>query len=120
MKQRIKRNNRRKAVFGIDDAIMIGIGLLGAGLTVANAENQNTIADKQQRQRFLANNEINAQTFLGNQGESANYYKNNDIETARTSYLSTINNQFCCGGKRRMKKDGGTISANIKGFGRYI
>jgi len=130
MKQRIKRNSRKKALFGIDDAIIwpiigsIAASAIGAGASIGgaamNAETQKRIAEQQQRKQILANNELNAQTALANQTEALNYNQNNEIETAKTDYLSTINSQFRCGGKRRMKKTGGSISANVKGLGRYI
>lgn len=124
MKKRIKRNNRRKAVFGIDDAIMLGIGLLGAattiGTTAYTAENQKAIANANKQKATLAGNADNYGIFSSNLGQAANYSQNEEIGTLKTNNLSTINSNFKCGGKRRMKKAGGTISANVKGLDRYI
>ena len=125
MKQRIKRNNRKKADFGASTLIASIIGsILSAGATIGsaamNAKTQKEIADRQQRQATLADNEFNAQMAMANQSEALNYNQNEEILTAKTGSLSTLNNQFCFGGKRRMKRAGGTVSANVKGLCRYI
>lgn len=126
MKKRVKKNNRTKAFAGTTAALIAGIvsSIIGAGASIGgaaiNAENQKRIAEQQQRKQTLANNELNAQTASANQTEALNYNQNEEILTAKTSNLSTANSQFRCGGKRRMKKAGGNISANVKGLGRYI
>ena len=126
MKQRVKKNNRNKAIAGTT-ALLIGSivsALASAGASIGsaaiNAKNQRELAEQEERKQTLANNELNAQSAMANQAEALNYNQNEEILTAKTGSLSTINNQFRCGGKRRMKKAGGTISANIKGLGRYI
>ena len=126
MKQRIKRNNRRKADFGIGAAISLLSALLGTAATVGTsamaADQQRQIADKQSRQGFLSSNMSSSYADAANQSENMNYNRANEIETARTSVLPTLNttSQFRCGGNKRMKKAGGSISANVKGLGRYI
>lgn len=125
MKKRIKKNKRTKALFGIDDAalgiILAGISAAGAiGGSAISASNQRAIADANERRATFAGNADNYGIFSSNLGQAANYNQNEEIGTLKTNNLSTINSNFKCGGKRRMKKAGGTISANVKGLDRYI
>ncbi len=122
MKKRIKRNNRTKADAG---AILGLIGsLIAAGSTIAgtaiNAENQRQIEEAKRKAQIFANNESNAQSALANQAEALNYNQNEEILTSKTGSLSTLNNQFRCGGVRRMKKSGGNVTSNISKLGLYI
>lgn len=131
MKQRVKKqNNRTKAVFGVDDALMIA-GIVaslasagvGVGTSIADAKRQRELADKQQRQATLAQNQENAMNAQINQQQALNYDVNNEIETLKTSSLKTLDNQesqFRCGGKKRMKKAGGTVTSNYNKLGLYI
>lgn len=133
MKQRVKQSNeRKKALFGIDDMLLIGIGSLlaagiGAGASIHNANQQAKLTkelnEKQQRQATLAQNQENAINAQLNQQQALNYDKNNEIETMKTSSLKTLDaqqSQFRCGGKRRMKKTGGTVTTNLNKLNRYI
>lgn len=126
MKKRIKKNNRTKALAGIDDAAIIGLigSLIAAGGTIAgsaiNAENQKQIEEAKRKAQLFANNESNAQSALANQTEALNYNQNEEILTSKTGSLSTLNSNFCFGGKRRMKRAGGTVTSDINKFGLYI
>lgn len=103
MKRRIKQNNeRKKALFGIDDVLLIGIGSLlaagiGAGASIHNANQQAKLTkelnEKQQRQATLAQNQENAINAQLNQQQALNYDKNNEIETIKTSSLKTLDSQ---------------------------
>lgn len=122
MKKRIKRNNRTKAISGAILSL-IGTALSAAaniGINAYNAENQRQIEEAKRRAQTLANNETNAQAALANQTEALNYNQNEDILTSKTGSLSTLNSNFCFGGKRRMKRAGGNITSNINKLGLYI
>lgn len=114
MKQRVKQSNeRKKALFGIDDMLLIGIGSLlaagiGAGASIHNANQQAKLTkelnEKQQRQATLAQNQENAINAQLNQQQALNYDKNNEIETMKTSSLKTLDaqqSQFKDGGETR-------------------
>lgn len=125
MKQRVKRNNRRKAIFGIDDAIIGGIiaaiGAIASGtIGAVSASNRQK---EQNRLSLLAANNENAATAQANEQQALNYDQNNELETMKTSKLSTIDSQpggLKCGGKRRMKRAGGNVTSNISKLGLYI
>lgn len=121
MKKRIK-NNRKKGLAGTT-AILISAGLsaltnlITSGISAAN---QRRIAEENNRNQTLAANFQNSITAQTNEQQALNYNRDNELETIKTGTLNTINSNFKCGGKRRMKKAGGTISANVKGLSRYI
>lgn len=121
MKKRIKKNKRTKADFGLGALIAGLIGAAGAiGGSAISASNQKAIADANRQKATFAGNADNSAIFNTNLGQAMNYNQNEEIGTLKTNNLSTINSGFCFGGKRRMKRCGGTISANVKGLGRYI
>ena len=121
MKQRVKRNNRKKADFGasaiIGSVIAALASVAGAGI---NAANNKRIAEENQRQQLMGQNAENAIMAQTNQQQALNYDKNNEIATMKTGALNTINSNFKCGGKRRMKKSGGCITSSISKLGLYI
>ena len=125
MKQRVKGNNRKKAIFGIDDAIIGGIiaaiGAIASGtIGAVSASNRQK---EQNRLSLLAANNENAATAQTNEQQALNYDQNNELETMKTSKLSTIDSQsggFKCGGKRRMKRAGGNVTSDISKLGLYI
>lgn len=129
MKQRIKKqNNRQQGLLGT--AILIGSLLsaaIGAGTQIWAANKQaKTLREeneKQQRQATLSQNQENAINAQLNQQQALNYDKNNEIETMKTSSLKTLDSQqsqFKCGGKRRMKRNGGTVTTNLNKLNLYI
>lgn len=119
MKKRIKRNNRTKAISGaLIGSIVSALATIGG--TIINSENQRQIEEAKRRAQIFANNESNAQSALANQTEALNYNQNNDIITAKTGSLSTLNSNFCFGGKRRMKRAGGNVTSDINKFKLYI
>ncbi len=125
MKQRVKRNNRKKAIFGIDDAIIGGIiaavgAIAGGTIGAVSASNRQKEAN---RLALLTSNNENAATAQTNEQQALNYDQTNEIETMKTNSLKTINSQttdFKCGGKRRMKRAGGNVTSNINKLGLYI
>lgn len=125
MKQRVKRNNRKKAIFGIDDLILGGIiaavgAVASAGISSASAAHRQR---EQNRLALLNSNNENAAIAQTNEQQAINYDQNNELETMKTSKLSTIDSQsggFKCGGKRRMKRAGGNVTSNISKLGLYI
>jgi hypothetical protein len=129
MKQRVKhnRNNRQKGELGLAAAAIIAsiIGAVtGVGTAVYNNEEQKKRLAEQNRKQTIANNEANAQEFAANQSEAMNYNQNEEIATARTGTLSTLNGEqsnFKCGGKKRIRKvAGGNVTSNISKLGLYI
>lgn len=117
--KRKKCNKRRAALTGIE------IALLGSAITSLISGTTNSLlglgnAKKEQRRNnFLYNNQalLDAQAHNTN---VANADLNNTVDIDRTNNISTLNSGMKCGGTRRMKKVGGTISANVKGLDRYI
>lgn len=134
MKQRVKQTNeRKKALFGIDDMLLIGIGSLlaagiGAGTSIHNANKQAKLTkelnEQQQKANTIAQNQENAMNAQLNQQQAINYNKNNEIETLKTNTLKTIDqqeSQFKCGGKKRIKRNaGGNVTTDINKLNLYI
>lgn len=130
MKQKIKKSNKRcKALFGIDDAIVAAIigGTLTAagaiGSSIINAKNQKQLAAEQERKQLRMQNEANAIQAAANQTQALNYYNQQELESLKTGYINSLNSQssqFKCGGKKRMKKNGGTVTSNLNKLNIYI
>lgn len=129
MNTQVKKNNRQKAIFGIDDAIVGAIiggliaagGSLGASAIKANADKK--LAEQQRRRELQASNAENAAMAQTNETQALNYDQNNELETMKTSKLSTVDAQqsnFRCGGKRRMKRNGGNVTSDLSKLGLYI
>lgn len=128
MKLRIKKeNNRKAALFGIDDAVLgliaAGIGAAGAiGGAAINASEQKRLAAEQERKQLRAQNEANALQAAANQSQALNYNNQQELEGLKTGYINSLNSQssqFKCGGKKRMKK-GGNITSNLNYITKYI
>ena len=122
MKQRIKQaNKRKKALFGIDDAlIMAGIGLASSiGGAAFNASQQRKAAKEQRHLQTLMGNVDNAFQATANEDQAYNATQQNNLETAKTNVIPTINN-FKCGGRKRMKRGGSTVVGSIVKNNKYI
>lgn len=120
MKKQIKKSNRHKAIAG---AIVgaAGIGALTNIFTsLIGANRKEELSRAQEAKENIANNANLESDARINFGQAANNRELDELALERTNNISTINNQFCFGGKRRMKRCGGNISANVKGLGRYI
>lgn len=127
MKQRAKKENKRqKAELGLTAAsIIAGIISAAAGIGGAaiNSSTQKKLAEEQNKKRLLAENEANAMQLAANQTQAMNYDQNNEIETLKTGRLNTLNSetsQFKCGGRKRMKKLGGTVTSYLNNINKYI
>lgn len=127
MKQRIKyTNNREKGLLGT--LIAAGIGALASiGTSIYNNKQQQKRIEEQNaredRNQLLATNQANALQAAANQGQIANYEQQNEIEALKTgtiNSLSSQSSQFKCGGKKRMKKAGGTITTDLNKIKLYI
>lgn len=98
---------------------------LGSAITSALSDTTKGVfglinSNKEQRKNnFLFNNQglLDSQTYSTN---AANADLHNTVDIDKTNNISTLNSGMKCGGTRRMKKCGGTISANVKGLDRYI
>jgi len=102
----IKRNKRKKAVFGIDDAIMMGIGLVNTIKSISDTKNQLDAAQKQiDQQREDAIRSSNAERASILQSNLSNLVNNQQEEQNRI--ILTQNSAFKLGG-RRCKKCGGS------------
>lgn len=112
MKQRVKhnQNNRRKGELGLAAAAIIGAIISAAttvGTTIYSNEEQKKRLAEQNRKQTMANNEANAQAFAANQSEAMNYNQNEEIATARTGTLSTLNGEqsnFKYGGNKKLRR----------------
>lgn len=110
------KNKRKKAWVGA--AIGAAASLIGAGI---NAYQNYRNSQDALRAQTLANNENNAQAFIANQMQNMNYNRNEELATNKTGVLSTLNSNFKCGGRKRMRKvSGGTIISNIEKLNKYI
>lgn len=119
MKKRIK-NNRNKSLLG---AILAGSAISGFGSIIQgiiSGSATKRAAEQQLRQQTLSGKLQNSITRQNNMDEAANYSNNNNAALEKINELDTLHTAMCFGGKRRMKKAGGTISANVKGLSRYI
>lgn len=111
----VKRNKRQKAVFGIDDAIMLGIGLLStavnAGTSIMNTDKeinaQNRAQEAQRRANIFSGNAQNTSIFRSNLGQLAN-----SEQEERSRVIPTQKPAFKLGG-RRCKKNGGRLTKFI-------
>lgn len=121
MKQRIKKENKRKkALFGIDDLIIAGIGLASTiGGAAFNASQQRKAAKEQRRLQTLMGNVDNAFQATVNEDQAYNNTQQNNLEAAKTNVIPTINN-FKCGGRKRMKRGGSTVVGSIVKNNKYI
>lgn len=127
MKQRAKKENKRqKAELGLAAAsIIAGIisAAAGIGSAAINSSTQKKLAEEQNKKRLLAENEANAMQLAANQTQAMNYDQNNEIETLKTGRLNTLNSetsQFKCGGRKRMKKGGNTVTSYLNNINKYI
>lgn len=101
-------------IIALGSAITSALGSTTNGLFgLSNAKKE------QRRNNFLYNNQalLDAQAHNTNVANADLY---NAIDADKVNNISTLNSSMKCGGKRRMKKAGGTISANVKGLDRYI
>ena len=123
--KKVVKNNRNRALGGAVLALIgAGISALGGiGGAAINAANQRKIAKANQKAALLSNNLENAATAQLNEQQNLNYDVNNELETLKTGNLNTIdslNTQFKCGGKKRMKRCGGTVVTKLNDKFRYI
>ena len=113
--KRVKKNKRNKNIVGT--LIEGGIGALSS---IINGIMQRNAINEQQKQQTLNGN---LQNLMMQQNNLDQVYSNNaadELALAKTDNVSTLHSAMCFGGKRRMKRAGGTISANVKGLDRYI
>lgn len=111
----VKRNKRKKAAFGIDDAIMLGIGLLStavnAGTSIRNTNKeidaQNRVQEAQRRANIFNANAQNASILQSNLGQLAN-----SEQEEKSRVIPTQESAFKLGG-RRCKKCGGKLTKFI-------
>ena len=117
--KRKKCNKRRTAIAGTTIAILASTIASLLGSTTTGLLGLSNAKKEQRRNNFLSNNQalLDAQT---NNTNVANADLYNTIDIDKTNNISTLNSGMKCGGTRRMKKCGGTISANVKGLDRYI
>lgn len=117
--KRKKCNKRMKGLTGLE------IIALGSAITSALSDTTKGVfglinSNKEKRRNtFLSNNQglLDSQTYSTN---AANADLHNTVDIDKINNISTLNSGMKCGGKRRMKKAGGSISANVKGLDRYI
>lgn len=117
--KRKKCNKRRTALAGMTIAMLGSTIASLLGNTTNSLLGLSNAKKEQRRNNFLYNNQalLDAQAHNTN---AANADLNNTVDIDRTNNISTLNSGMKCGGTRRMKKVGGTISANVKGLDRYI
>ena len=117
--KRKKYNKRMKGFTGLEIAALGSLITSALGDTTKGVFNLINSNKEKRRNNFLFNNQglLNAQTYNTN---AANADLHNTVDIDKTNNISTLNSGMKCGGTRRMKKVGGTISANIKGLNRYI
>ena len=117
--KRKKCNKRRTALGGMAIAMLGSTIASLLGNTTNSLLGLSNAKKEQRRNNFLYNNQalLDAQANNTNVA-NADLYNTNDLD--KTNNISTLNSGMKCGGKRRMKKCGGTISANVKGLDRYI
>lgn len=135
MKQkRIIKNNRQRAIFGIDDALFAALlsiagTAISAGVSTANTEKQiaaqKEATKKAQEAQNRINNEQNALQQQANLQENLNDSNNLELETTKTGNIQTLNSQdqtFSAkmGGKRKFCKYGNNALSNIKNIGKFI
>lgn len=132
MKQRIKKDNRPKALFGA--LATIGGALIGAATNIITAKKQAKLQEeqmqkeyeeqqRQQRQNILSQNLQNAINAQTNQQQALNYGIDDSIENSKLNTIKTLDvqqSQFRCGGKKRMKRNGGTVTTNLNKLNLYI
>lgn len=118
--KKVKRNKRNKALVG---AILAsaGIGAL-TNLIISGigAYNQNKQFEESERQNLLQGNVNNERTARQSRDSAMNSNIANENEYNKTGVINTLTPTMKCGGKRRMKKNGGNVVADISKFGLYI
>ena len=122
--KKVVKNNRDKSLFGTLALIAAGISALGGiGGAAINAVNQRKIAKANQKAALLSSNLENAAAAQLNEQQNLNYDANSELETLKTGNINTIdslNTQFKCGGRKRMKRGGGTAVTKLNDKFRYI
>lgn len=111
----VKRNKRKQAVFGIDDAIMLGIGLLStavsAGTSIYNTNQQTAAAQKSlnaQKAAAIRNSNAERTSML----QSNLYGLANNQQEEKSRVIPTQESAFKLGG-RKCKKNGGRLTKFI-------
>ena len=118
--KKVKRNKRNKALVG---AILAsaGIGALTNLITSGiSAYNQRKQFEENNRQALLQDKLNNA--FRAQQSRTSAMNSNiaEENEYNKTGSISTLNSAMKCGGKKRMKRAGGTIISDLHKLSLYI
>ena len=115
-----KVNKRKKASFGIAEGIALASALIGAATGIGGAINNYNTRVKNQKNATLAGNFDNSSAFIENERQGMNYEQNNEIPLNKTNYVPTLTSAMKCGGKKRMKRAGGTVVSDLHKIGLYI
>ena len=119
--KKVKRNKRNKSFLGTAILASAGIGALTNLITSGiSAYNQRKQFEESNRQAELQNKLNNAFSAQQSRTSAMNSNIADENEFNKTGVISTLNSSMKCGGKRRMKKNGGNVIADISKFGLYI
>ena len=119
--KKVKRNKRNKSFLGTAILASAGIGALTNLITSGiSAYNQRKQFEESNRQAELQNKLNNAFSAQQSRTSAMNSNIADENEFNKTGVISTLNSAMKCGGKRRMKRNGGNVTADISKFGLYI
>lgn len=114
-------NKRNKSFLGTALLIGSGIGALTNLITSGiSASNQRKQFEESNRQTLLQNKLNNIFNTQQNRHSVMNSNIADENEFNKTEVINTLSSAMRCGGKRRMKKNGGNVTADISKFGLYI
>lgn len=118
MNKRVKRSNcRQRGFLGLVTALG---SLIGAAAGVYGASNAAKAAKRAQKDQTFASNLDRLASEQQNDMNLINDSQTSAYNDDKTKEINTIDTNYRCGGKKRVKRCGGTVTSNIKKLSKYI